>query len=57
MGFNKDNYTHLADQIARKGYIVVTPNYGVALVFKYPTFIKDVASALKWVTRHIAKYG
>jgi arylformamidase len=56
-GFNKDNYVPFAKNIARRGYIVVTPNYGVAPLFKYPVFIKDVAAAFKWTVRNIRKYG
>ena len=56
-GFNKDNYVPLAKNLARRGYVVVTPNYGVAPLFKYPVFIKDVAQAFKWTVRNIRKYG
>ena len=60
---DKDNvlgvYGHatIAASIARRGVVVVLPNYRLSPKAKHPDHIQDVALAFAWTHRHIAQYG
>ena len=47
----------IAEAIARRGVVVVLPNYRLSPQARHPDHIKDVASAFAWTHRNIAKYG
>ena len=53
----KDIYWWLGRNLARKGVITVTINYGLAPESQYEQMGDDCARAVKWVKNHIADYG
>jgi acetyl esterase/lipase len=54
---NKETYMFLAEYLARRGYIIVIPDYRVYPEVKFPAFVEDGAAALAWVQQNIAGYG
>lgn len=50
-------YGTIAESIARRGVVVVLPNYRLSPKAKHPDHITDVARAFAWTHRNIAKYG
>jgi acetyl esterase/lipase len=53
----KDIYWWLGRNLARKGVVTVTINYGLAPDNQYVQMANDCAQAVKWVQNHIADYG
>jgi acetyl esterase/lipase len=53
----KETYWWLGRNFARKGLVTVLINYGLAPDNKYQQMGTDCATAVKWVTDHIAEYG
>jgi len=53
----KDIYWWLGRNLARKGAVTVTINYGLAPENKYLQMADDCVQAVKWVQSHIADYG
>lgn len=53
----KDIYWWLGRNLARKGVVTVTINYGLAPENKYMQMGNDCAEAVKWVQSHIGDYG
>ena len=53
----KDIYWWLGRNLARKGVVTVTINYGLAPESQYEQMGDDCARAVKWVKNHIADYG
>lgn len=53
----KDIYWWLGRNMARKGVVTVTINYGLAPENQYEQMGNDCAQAVKWVQNHIAGYG
>ena len=47
----------LAQNLAREGVLVVTPNYRLAPDHPYPVPVEDAARAVAYVVRHIDRYG
>ncbi len=47
----------MAEALARRGVVVVLPNYRLSPKAKHPDHIKDVARAFAWTHENIAKYG
>lgn len=54
---NKELYYFIGNAFAKRGYIVVIPNYAIYPDARFPTFMHDGAAATNWVFDHIAKYG
>lgn len=54
---SKDTYLFLGDYFARKGYVVVIPDYSKYPQVKFPTFVEDSAKAVAWTKANISKYG
>ncbi|HVS34419.1 MAG TPA: alpha/beta hydrolase [Gemmataceae bacterium] len=50
-------YGTMAEAIARRGVVLVLPNYRLSPKVKHPDHIKDVARAFAWAHENIAKYG
>jgi alpha/beta superfamily hydrolase len=48
---------HVYENLAKNGIAVATANYRMYPDAKYPEFIEDAASAVKWVFNHIENYG
>jgi acetyl esterase/lipase len=50
-------YGTIARCLARRGLVVVLPNYRLSPGVRHPEHIKDVASAFAWTCRNAARYG
>jgi acetyl esterase/lipase len=50
-------YRNVGLALARRGLVVVMPNYRLAPRDRHPAQVKDVALAFAWVRRHIKDYG
>jgi acetyl esterase/lipase len=50
-------YGTVARCLARRGLVVVVPNYRLSPGVRHPEHIKDVARAFAWTCRNAAKYG
>jgi acetyl esterase/lipase len=53
----KETYWWLGRNLARKGLVAVTINYGLAPDQQYGQMAADCANAVKWVSDHISDYG
>ncbi len=53
----KDIYWWLGRNFASKGVVEVNINYSLSPRYEYQQMASDVASALKWVSTHIAQYN
>lgn len=53
----KEMYYFIADAFARRGYVVVIPDYVKYPKARFPMFIEDGAAAIAWTKNHIADYG
>lgn len=53
----KETYWWLGRNLARKGLVAVLINYGLAPDQQYEQMAGDCASAVTWVSQHIAQYG
>jgi acetyl esterase/lipase len=47
----------LAPPYAERGIVVVSLNYRLAPQNKYPTFLRDLAAAVRWIKDNIGRYG
>lgn len=52
----KDSYRFLAATLAARGYVVVVPDYRLYPEVKFPDFLADGASALRWAHDNIAAF-
>ncbi|MEY3392717.1 MAG: hypothetical protein RLZZ322_1566 [Verrucomicrobiota bacterium] len=43
--------------LARAGVAVVTPDYRLSPMAKYPAYVDDAAAAFAWTVRHIGEHG
>ncbi len=53
----KADYLFVGAALAARGFIVVLPDYRLYPEVRYPDFIVDGASAVRWTLDHIAAYG
>jgi acetyl esterase/lipase len=53
----KSEYEFAGRAFAAQGFITVVPNYRLTPEAKFPDFLEDCATAVKWVQANIAKYG
>ncbi|MEO7367731.1 MAG: alpha/beta hydrolase, partial [Gemmatimonadaceae bacterium] len=54
---SKDQYRLLGDALARRGVVVVVPDYRLYPKVKFPRWVEDAAQALKWTRNNIARLG
>jgi acetyl esterase/lipase len=54
---NKEMYRFLGRSLARRGVLVVIPDYGVYPPAVFPDFLADAARAVTWTKQHGAEYG
>ena len=54
---SKSQYRFVGAALARAGYVVVLPDYRLYPEVRFPAFVEDGASAVRWVQHHIGKYG
>ncbi len=53
----REDYAFVGQALAKRGYVVVVPDYRLYPEARYPDFLDDSAQAVAWTTRDIAKYG
>ncbi|MFO0666492.1 MAG: alpha/beta hydrolase [Polyangiaceae bacterium] len=54
---SKDTHWSMALSYARRGYVVVTINYGLVPHHTFPANLTDVTTAYRWLTQNAATYG
>jgi acetyl esterase/lipase len=54
---SKNDYLFAAAALARRGLVVVVPDYRVYPAVRFPVFIEDSARAVVWAQRNIISYG
>jgi acetyl esterase/lipase len=54
---NKDMYTFLGRNFAKKGILTVIPNYTLSPKGNYDSMAKEVAAAIKWTFENIEKHN
>jgi acetyl esterase/lipase len=57
MGNKHEQALPLVYHLAARGWVIVTPNYGLSPRARFPDHLVDCKRALAWVRRHIADYG
>jgi acetyl esterase/lipase len=50
-------YANIAEALARRGLVVVLPNYRLSPKAKHPDHIQDIARAFAWTREHAKEYG
>ena len=50
-------YRFVGSTLAKRGYVVVIPDYRKYPDVKFPTFVEDAAAAVAWTHRGIGTYG
>lgn len=51
------DYRFVGEALASSGIVAVVADYRLSPAFRYPAFVQDGASALRWVFDHAADYG
>jgi acetyl esterase/lipase len=54
---SKEDYLFAAAALAKRGYVVIVPDYRLYPEVKYPTFLEDGASAIAWAKRNARRLG
>ena len=54
---DKSTYPFVAATLARRGAVVVVPNYRLYPEVEFPVFLQDNAAAVAWAIQHAADYG
>jgi acetyl esterase/lipase len=53
----KNGYAFVGRALASRGFLVAVPNYRLVPKVRYPTFLQDNASAVRWMIANAARYG
>src|SRR3954452_9917177 len=53
----KNDYRFIADALTSRGFITVLPDYRLYPTVKFPAFVEDGASAVRWTHDHVERYG
>ncbi|WDR04484.1 alpha/beta hydrolase [Devosia rhodophyticola] len=53
----RSDYQFVGRALAARGFVTVIADYRLVPEVKYPEFLEDNASALRWVQDHIGEYG
>lgn len=51
------DYRFVGEALASKGIVAVVADYRLSPVFRYPAFVQDSASAVRWAFDHAAEFG
>ena len=54
---DKGTYPFVAATLARRGAVVMVPDYRLYPEVQFPGFVQDSAQAVAWAIRHAAEYG
>jgi acetyl esterase/lipase len=54
---DKADYRFAGTALAKKGFIVVVPDYRKYPAVRFPVFVEDGAKAVAWAADHIGEYG
>ena len=54
---SKDQYHLLGDALARRGVVVVVPDYRLYPAVKFPGWVEDAAEAVRWTRKNIERFG
>jgi acetyl esterase/lipase len=54
---SRQDYAFVARAFAKKGFVVVVPDYRKVPGVLFPKFVEDGAQAVRWVRDNIAQYG
>ncbi len=54
---SKENLHPMARQLAAEGYVTVTPEYRLSGEAAYPSGVRDLKLAVRWMRAHAAEYG
>ena len=52
----KEQYRFVGTTFAKRGFVVVIPDYRKYPAVRFPVFVEDGAKALAWVSSHIAEF-
>ncbi len=53
----KDDYEFLGAALAARGFVVAIPNYRLVPEVRFPAFVEDCATAVKWVSENVSAHG
>jgi acetyl esterase/lipase len=53
----KNDYRFIADALTSRGFVTVLPDYRLYPAVKFPAFVEDGASALRWTHDNIDRFG
>lgn len=54
---SRGDYRFLGEALARKGFVVVIPDYRLYPEVRFPVFVDDGARAVQWVAGHARQFG
>lgn len=54
---SKDLYEFVGGALAKQGFVAVVPDYRLYPKVKFPAFVQDAASAVRWARDNAARYG
>jgi len=54
---SKDQYRLLGDALARRGVVVVVPDYRLYPEVKFPGWVEDAVQAVRWTSKNIERFG
>jgi acetyl esterase/lipase len=54
---DKETYLFVAAALARRGYVAIVPDYRVYPEARFPNFLEDGASAVRWAKDNAARFG
>jgi acetyl esterase/lipase len=53
----KETYLFAASALAKRGYLIVVPDYRVYPEVRFPSFLEDGARAVRWAKQHAGRFG
>jgi len=53
----RGDYRFVGEALAARGIVTVVADYRLSPAFRYPAFVQDSASAVRWAFDHAAEYG
>ncbi|WP_421953799.1 alpha/beta hydrolase [Polaromonas sp.] len=54
---DREDYRFVGEALASQGVVAVVADYRLSPEFRYPAFVQDSASAMRWAFDHAAEYG